>query len=106
MTSLQRNFARRRHAFTMMEAVMATVIVAGLLVVTLNSVSASRGNMARAANHSRAQEYGLDLMAEILQQSYQPPASQSVARSAWTSVSQYSGFTESPLQTKTGAALP
>jgi PKD repeat protein len=96
---------RERQGFTMIEATLASVIVAALLVVTMSSVAASRGSLIRAADRLRAKEYALDLMAEILQQTYQS-SSAVAARPAWTAVNQYNSFTETPLQTKTGTAIP
>ncbi len=47
----------------------------------------------------------MDLMAEILQQSYADPSSPESGRAAWTDVDDYNGLIDSPPATKSGTAL-
>ena len=105
----------RRRGFTIAEAVMAIVIVGGLLVAALNGVAVSRTGRGRAADHARGQQLALDLMAEILQQAYQDPVQtpvfglepgeSSTSRAAWNDVDDYNGWTETPPKTKSGTVM-
>lgn len=99
----------RRRGLTLVEAVISTVIVGGVLVAALTSVATSRKIRARAADRARAQALAIDLMSEVLQQNYQSPAGApaagAAARSAWTDVGSYNGLTDSPPQTKAGTPI-
>ena len=107
---------RSPRAFTLMEAVISTVIVAVMLVAALNTVGASRITQHKAALVSRGRMFAESLMAEILPQSYQNPGEPRVfgpesgesgpTRGAYNDVDDYQGWTESPPVAKDGTALP
>lgn len=106
---------RSGRAFTLMEAVISTVIVAVMFTAALNTVGASRITQHKAALVARGRMLAEALMAEILQQSYQNPAEPHVfglesgesgsTRGAYNDVDDYSGLTESPPVAKDGTAL-
>ncbi|MCX5646212.1 MAG: type II secretion system protein [Phycisphaerae bacterium] len=105
-----------RRAFTLMEAVISTVIVAVMLVTALNTVGASKITQHKASLVSRGRMLAESLMSEILQQSYQEPGETYVfgresgesdtSRAAYDDVDDYHGWTESPPVAKDGTALP
>jgi type II secretory pathway pseudopilin PulG len=107
---------RRQVGFTLMEAVISTVIVAVMLVAALNTVGASKITQHKASLVSRGRMLAESLMSEILQQSYQEPGETYVfgresgesdtSRAAYDDVDDYHGWTESPLVAKDGTALP
>lgn len=115
MKSAIRNPPSHR-AFTLMEAVISTVIVAVMLVTALNVVGASKITQHKAALVSRGRMSAESLMSEILQQSYQEPGATYVfgresgesdtSRTAYDDVDDYQGWTESPPVAKDGTALP
>jgi type II secretory pathway pseudopilin PulG len=102
--------------FTLMEAVISTVIVTVMFVAALNTVGASRITQHKAALVSRGRMFAESLTAEILQQAYQEPGTTYVfgresgesdtSRAAYDDVDDYSGWTESPPVAKDGTALP
>ena len=103
-------------AFTLMEAVLSTVIVAVMLVTALNTVGASRITQHKTSLVSRGRMFTESLMSEILEQSYQNPVEPHVfgpesgesgsTRAAYNDVDDYNGWTESPPVAKDGTALP
>jgi type II secretory pathway pseudopilin PulG len=106
----------RRAGFTLIEAVISTVIVAVMFVAALNTVGAARVAQYKAALVGRGRMYAEALMTEILQQSYQEPGATYVfgreagesetIRTAYDDVDDYHGWTESPLAAQDGTALP
>ena len=102
--------------FTLVEAVLSTVLVAVMLAAALNTVGASRITQHKAVLVSRGRMFAESLLAEILQQSYQNPAEPHVfgleagesgsTRAAYNDVDDYSGWSESPPAAKDGTALP
>ena len=107
---------QRRTGFTLMEAVISTVIVAVMLATALNTVGASRLTQHKAVLVSRGRMFAESLLAEILPQSYQNPTEPHVfglesgesgsTRGAYNDVDDYSGLSESPPVAKDGSALP
>jgi type II secretory pathway pseudopilin PulG len=95
-----------RRGFSLVEAVMSTLIVSGMLVAALTSVVSSRAIRGRMADRMRGQELAMDLMAEVLQQTYQPPAAPLVGRTAWTDLDDYNGLIDIPPLTKAGNLIP
>jgi type II secretory pathway pseudopilin PulG len=103
-------------AFTLIEAVLSTVVVAVMFVVALNTVGASRVTQYKAALVSQGRMLAESLMAEILQQAYQEPGTTYVfgresgeletSRAAYDDVDDYQGWSQSPPVAKDGTALP
>jgi Tfp pilus assembly protein PilV len=108
--------SRGQGGFTLIEAVISTVIVSVMFVAALNTVGAARIAEHKAALVGRGRTLAESLMAEILLQSYQEPGSTYVfgreagesdtSRAAYDDVDDYRGWTESPPVTKDGTALP
>jgi len=102
--------------FTLVEAVISTVIVAVMFVAALNTVGAARVAQHKASLVGRGRMFAESLLAEILQQSYQEPGTTWVfgreagesdtIRTAYDDVDDYHGWTESPPTAKDGTALP
>jgi MSHA pilin protein MshD len=105
-----------RTGFTLMEAVLSTVIVAVMLVTALNTVGASRLTQHKAVLVSRGRMFAESLLTEILEQGYQNPTGQDVfglepgkagtTRAAYNDVDDYDGLSESPPVAKDGSGLP
>jgi PKD repeat protein len=101
-----------RRGFTIVEAVVATLVVGVMLAGAVSTLSASRLTRARVADRARGQQLALDLINEILQLPYQDPIQTPVfglepgesatSRAAWNDVDDYNGWTESPPQSKSG----
>jgi len=101
--------------FTMVEAVLSTILVSVMLVVALNLVGTSKVTQQKAALTSRGRLLAEDLLAEILQQNYQEPdetpvfgremTESATSRSAYDDVDDYLGWTASPPVAKDGAAI-
>jgi len=108
--------SRWQGGFTLIEAVLSTVIVSVMFVAALNTVGAARVAQHKAALVGRGRTFASSLMQEILQQSYQEPGSTWVfgreagesdtSRAAYDDVDDYHGWTESPPVAKDGTALP
>ena len=101
--------------FTLVEALVATLIVGVMLTAVLTALGASKVSRAITADRAVGQQLAEDLLAEILQQSYQDPVNPDVFglepgksatnRATWTDVDDYNGLSESPPQTKSGTVL-
>ena len=101
--------------FTLVEALVATLIVGVMLTAVLTALGGSKVSRAITANRAVGQQLAEDLLAEILQQAYQDPtnpnalglapAQSATNRSTWTDVGDYNGFSESPPQTRSGTVL-
>jgi type II secretory pathway pseudopilin PulG len=104
-----------RRAFTIVEAVISTIIVAVMFVAALNTVGASRLTQHRAALISRGQLLAESLMSEILRQSYQEPSDTplfgreagelATSRANYDDVDDYHGWAATPPQTKEGTIV-
>jgi len=95
--------------FTMVEAIVAVLLVAIVLSVSMRGIAGAVTMRVRVADRTRAQQLAADLLAEALQQSYVAPTTPDPAgppRSGWTCVDDYNGFSESPPVTRSGNAIP
>jgi len=102
-------------AFTLVEAVISTVIVGVMFVVALNTVGASRLTQHRAAVTNRGCFFAEMLLSEIVQQNYKdsgvnpvfgPETGESTTtRADFDDVDDYSGWSGAPTA-KDGTALP
>jgi len=102
-------------AFTIVEAMISTVIVGIMFVAALNTVGASQLTQHKASLVCRSQQLAESLMSEILRQSYKDPDGTPVfgresnesatPRMSWDDVDDYDGLSESPPATKDGTAL-
>jgi len=102
-------------AFTIVEAMISTVIVAVMFVAALNTVGASRLTQQKASLSVRGRLMAESLLAEILRQSYEDPDGTPVfgresnesatPRAAWDDVDDYAGFSESPPAAQDGTIL-
>jgi MSHA pilin protein MshD len=105
----------RAGAFTIVEAVMATIIVGVMFVAALNTVGAARLTQYRASLVERGQLLARLLTAEIVRQSYEDPdgtpvfgreTNESAApRTTWDDVDDYDGLSETPPVARDGTAL-
>ena len=102
-------------AFSLVEAFVSVVIVAGMLVAALSAVGASRLSQQRTSEYSRGQLLAESLMAEILQQDYLDPNDTPVfgcesgestsTRADFDDVDDYDGWSSTPPVAKDGAQL-
>jgi type II secretory pathway pseudopilin PulG len=102
-------------AFTIVEAVLSTVIVAVMFVAALNTVGTSRVTQQRAAMTSRGRLFAEMLLSEVLQQNYKDPGASplfgpeagesTVTRADFDDVDDYNGWSGVPTA-KDGTALP
>jgi len=101
-------------AFTLVEAVISTVIVAVMFVAALNTVGASKLTQHRAALTSRGRLFAEMLLSEITQQSYKDSGANplfgpetgelTTTRADFDDVDDYSGWSKRP-EAKDGSAL-
>lgn len=106
-----------RRGFSMMEVVMSTLIVGGMLVASLSTVAASRASMKTLDHQGRAALLGQDLMDEIMAKRYEEPslpagsfglaADEAAAgnRSLYDDVDDYHGLDESPPRRADGSTI-
>lgn len=104
----------RRRGFSIVEAVIATVIVAIMLVAALSTVGASRSIQRQTYLADRGRMLAQQLLAEIVQRRYQDPnepvlfgpeANEStVARTDFDDVDDYDGWSASPPEGPDGTA--
>lgn len=104
-----------RGGLTIIEATIATVIVAVMLLVAVRTVGSARKGQKILSDRSRGEQAAIELMNEILTQNYMAledadvfglEAGKSNAnRSQFTDVDDYNGWSESPLQDRSGNAL-
>lgn len=102
-------------AFTIVEAVMSTVIVALMFVAALNTVGASKLTQRQAALSSQGRLFADLLLSEILEQSYKDaggapvfgcePGESTATRADFDDVDDYNGWTASPPTAKDGTVL-
>lgn len=105
-----------RRAFTLIEAVISTVIVAVMFAAAVHTVGAAKITQRKSSLVGQGQMLTESLLSEILQQSYQEPGATHVfgreadesetLRAAYDDVDDYHGWTESPPVDKDGTALP
>jgi len=107
--------SKRRNAFTMIEVVMATLLVGLLLVAAMNTLGAATRGQLTNGERGRASLLAGDLMAEILTQAYRDPeggvgigpdtGEGTTTRADFDDVDDYDGWTRSPPEDANGAAL-
>ena len=105
-----------RPGFSLVEAVISTLIVAILMVASLTVLGASRAGQLKIADRARGEQLAVELMNEILQGDYLEPADPPLfgpegieigkGRMYFDDVDDYAGWTESPPQTRGGVPLP
>ena len=112
-----RGLRRHRSAggFTMVEAVISTIIVAVMLVAALSAVGASRVIQHKVSLHNRGRLLAVSLMEEIVQQAYEEPngpvafgpesGEQTTVRSDFDDVDDYHGWSEAPPTEKDGSTI-
>ena len=114
--NLQSAIRNALRAFTLVEAVVAMVIVAVMFVASLNTVGVSKITQHKAMLVCRGRMFAESLLAEIQTQAYQESGTNCVfgretgeldtSRAAYDDVDDYHGWSESPPVAKDGAALP
>ena len=105
----------KARAFTIVEAVLATVIVAVMLVAALTTVGVSKATQHKASLVGQGRLLTESLMSEILRQSYEDAKDAGVlgresgesdtTRAAFDDVDDYHGWSSSPPTAKDGTAL-
>ena len=108
---------RRHHqAFTLVEAVISTVIVSVMLVAALSTVGSSRLIQQRVSESSRGRALAVSLLTEVVQRAYEDPngavvfgpeaGEQTTDRSDFDDVDDYHNWSESPPKARDGSAIP
>jgi type II secretory pathway pseudopilin PulG len=107
---------RYAEAFTIVEAVIATVIVSVMLVAALSAVGASRLIQHKISVSNQGRLLAESLMAEIIQQVYEDPngavvfgpetGEETTVRSDFDDVDDYHNWSGSPPKNKDGGAIP
>jgi len=105
----------RRRAFSLIEAVISTVIVGGLMVVALNTVGASKARQYNTRQRCLGRHLAQGLMAEILPLAYEEPVDTPLfgaepsentgCRTIYDDVDDYHQWSASPPQNKDGTAM-
>ena len=105
----------RANGFTLVEVVLAMVVISVMLTAALRVTGASV--MAQTASADRLRAVGLaqDLMAEIVSKKYADPVSLGIwgpeltevlaGRTAFNDVDDYSGYSESPPKDRSGSVI-
>jgi len=106
-----------QRAFTLVEAVFATLLVGLLLVAALSAAGASARLQAHGSDRGTGELLAQGLMNEILVQAYQNPGPNPTfgpepgktttppSRTNFNDVDDYNGWTESPPQNKNGSVI-
>ena len=102
--------------FSMVEAVFCVVLVSGLVVVSLDTLGASKMAQRNLGERALGQLLASSLMSEILNQSYEDPNETPVAglestenallRTTYDDVDDYINWTASPPQNRDGTVIP
>ena len=110
-----RSLARRR-GFSMVEAVFCVVLVGGLVVVSLDTLGASKVAERSLSDRTRGSLLASALMSEILNQSYEDPNQSPIwglelgenplLRSTFDDVDDYINWSASPPQNRDGTSIP
>ncbi|MEK7731056.1 MAG: hypothetical protein AAB363_04290 [Planctomycetota bacterium] len=105
-----------RCGFSMVEAVFCVVLVSGLVVVSLDTLGASKMAQRNLGERALGQLLASSLMSEILNQSYEDPNETPVAglestenallRTTYDDVDDYINWTASPPQNRDGTVIP
>ena len=113
----RRRFRGSRTAgFSLLEAVISTILVGTLLIAATRAIGSSVLSRRIMADRAKAACLADALIGEIHQQSYMEPGlvessiglesgESSASRSNWDDVDDYHGLAESPLQYKVGSAI-
>jgi len=107
----------RLRAFTLIECVVATAVVAGMTATALTTVAYSVRAQGKAADRAVGAMYADAMVAEIMTQPYADPntgtatfglepGETTASRANWDDVDDYAGYTDSPLQNKDGSVIP
>jgi len=104
-----------RQGLTLVEAVMSMLIVAVMLTAALGTLGGAAGAMRIQATSDTAQDLARQLLAEALQADYQDhdqpgtwgleSGESGATRADFDDLDDYDGWSDSPPQTKDGAAL-
>lgn len=104
------------HGFSLVEVVFATFLMGAVLAVSVRGFGQAVARRAQLRDTERAYQFGHDLMNEILAKPYLDPeggtglgvdAGESAAqRSTFDDVDDYSGWSETPLKSASGATIP
>ncbi len=107
---------KQARAFTMVEAVFSMVLVSGLVVVSLDTLGASKLAQRNLGDRAIGQLLASALMSEVLNQSYSDPnetpdfgielSENALLRSTFDDVDDYLGWTASPPQNRDGSPIP
>ena len=106
----------RVRGFSLVEAVMSTMILSVMLVAALNTVGAMKASRYDANERTRGEALAHALMAEILGTHYEEPddlplfsrelGESNTSRLLWDDVDDYAGWSASPPETRNGLAIP
>jgi hypothetical protein len=112
---MTRNRSNPRRGFMLAEVSVAAVLVAFMLIATMEALRGAIVVNVRAGKNAQANNLANALLAEILAQKYVDPGASPVfgpeagestgTRSAFEDVDDYNGWNESPPQSKSGAPL-
>jgi hypothetical protein len=101
---------------TLVESVIATVVVGAMLVAALNTVGASRLSQFKTCQWTRGQNLATDLMVEIMRQAYEDPdgtpsfgceaGEAGTGRSSFDDADDYHGWIGAPPASEDGTAIP
>jgi Tfp pilus assembly protein PilV len=113
MNVFARPILRGGRGFSLIEASMATLVVAVMLTAMLRTVGAARIAQYKSADAMRGQLLAADLMAEIIQLPYQDPGNAPVfgpeagelTRASFNDVDDYNNWSESPPQNRDGSTM-
>lgn len=106
---------RRRPGFTLLESLIAVLLVGLLMVAALNSVGAAKRRESHMLDQLRGQQLAAGLLNEILLQSYAEPVTAAVFgpesgeagnRSLFDDVDDYSNWSASPPTDRSGQSVP
>jgi type II secretory pathway pseudopilin PulG len=107
---------RRARGLSLIEAVVAIAVVAGMLAAALTAAGASGAGQFTLARREQAHLLARALMAEILRQAYQEPSGAvfgpetgeviAGSRAAFDDVDDYHNWSECPPRNKDGTILP
>jgi type II secretory pathway pseudopilin PulG len=106
----------RRGGFTLVEATLATIVVAMMAATALTTVRLSVRSQYKSSERAMGGLLASGLMAEIMAQAYQDPTlpttvlgpeagESTTSRAGWDDVDDYNGWSESPLQNKDGTTI-
>jgi len=108
--------SKELRGFGMVEVVFCVLLVGGLVVVSLDTLGASKMAQRNLGDRAVGQLLASSLISEILNQNYSDPSEPpvfglessetSATRSAFDDVDDYNGWTASPPQNRDGTVIP